>query len=276
MPTVVEIGPMVDLLAREWSAVDALCTPLTPEQYATPTCLPGWTVQDQLAHMAGVELMLDGVPAPEVDISHLDHVRNDVARMGEVWVEDMRRLSGPEVLEVFRAVTARRLASLRSMTQAEFDAPSWTPVGADETYGRFMRIRHFDVFMHEHDVRQALGLADRAEPDEVASALSEVEPSLGYIVGRRAGMPDGSRVRIALTGPAARTYRVVVDGRARVVADDAELGGEPTVSLSMSTMLFLRLAGGRQAAAPYLGGDVVLGGDEDLARQLAEHLTFTI
>ena len=39
------------------------------------------------------------------------------------------------------------------MTQADFDAPSWTPAGRDETYGRFMRIRHYDCFMHEHDIR---------------------------------------------------------------------------------------------------------------------------
>ena len=276
MATVVEIEPMVAMLAAEWAAVDEMCAPLSAEQFATPTCLPGWTVQDQLAHLAGVELMLDGVPAPQVDVSHLPHVHNDVARMGEVWVEDMRKLSGPEVLEVFRDVTGRRLAALRAMTQAEFDAPSWTPVGADETYGRFMRIRHFDTFMHEHDIRQALSLSDRAEPDEVASALSEIEPSLGYIVGRRAAMPDGSRVVIRLTGPVERTYRVVVDGRARSVDDDAGLGGEATVSLTMPTMLFFRLAGGRMPAGPHIGQDLVLGGDPELARQLADNLTFTI
>lgn len=276
MATVVEIEPMVAMLASEWAAIDGLCASLTTEQFATPTCLPGWTVQDQLAHLAGVELMLDGVPTPEVDVSHLSHVLNDVARMGEVWVEDMRKLSGPEVLEVFRQVTGRRVAALRAMTQAEFDAPSWTPVGADETYGRFMRIRHFDSFMHEHDIRQALMLADRAEPGEVASALSEIEPSLGYIVGRRASMPDGSRVMIRLTGPVERTYRVVVDGRARVVDDEVGLGGQPTVSLTMPTMLFLRLAGGRTPAGSHIGEDLVVGGDPDLARQLADHLTFTI
>ena len=276
MATVVQVVPMVQMLGREWAAVDEMCASLCAEQFATPTCLPGWTVQDQLAHLAGVELMLDGVAAPEVDVSHLTHVLNDVARMGEVWVEDMRTLSGPEVLEVFRQVTARRLAALRAMTQTEFDAPSWTPVGADETYGRFMRIRHFDTFMHEHDIRQALTLADRAEPDEVASALSEIEPSLGYIVGRRASMPDGSRVAIRLTGPVERTYRVLVDGRARVVEDESGLGGEPTVSLTMPTMLFLRLAGGRMPAGPHIGGDLLLGGDHELAHHLAEHLTFTI
>ena len=97
-------------------------------------------------------------------------------------------------------VTSGRLAALDAMSQAEFDAPSWTPVGSDETYGRFMRIRHFDCFMHEHDIRFALGLPARTDGADQASCLDEVATGLGYIVGRRAAMPDGSRVVIELTG----------------------------------------------------------------------------
>ena len=58
------------------------------------------------------------------------------------------------------------------MTQADFDAPSWTPAGRDETYGRFMRIRHYDCFMHEHDIRYALGLASEAGPVPTSSPPS--------------------------------------------------------------------------------------------------------
>ena len=78
------------------------------------------------------------------------------------------------------------------MTQADFDAPSWTPAGPDETYGRFMRIRHFDCFMHEHDMRGAVGAPDRPEPTHVASALDEVSTGLGFIVGKRAQAPGGA------------------------------------------------------------------------------------
>ena len=36
-----------ELLRADWAALDEVCTPLTDEQWATPTCLPGWTVRDQ-------------------------------------------------------------------------------------------------------------------------------------------------------------------------------------------------------------------------------------
>jgi uncharacterized protein (TIGR03083 family) len=273
MPTTVEIAPMVDLLVQGWAAVDELCSDLDDAAYATPTCLPGWTVQDQLAHLVATELMLEGVPAPKVDVSHLDYLRNDVARMNEVWIEDMRSLSGPEVLERFREVTARRGAALAAMDQSDFDAPSWTPVGADETYGRFMRIRHYDTFLHEHDVRAALDLPDRPDAAAVRSALAETSPALGYIVGRKAALPDGSRVRLVLTGPVGVEYLVEVDGRAAVVD---QLSGAADVTLTMPAMTFLRLTGGRVDGLERLAIDVDAAGNDTLARQLVANMTYTI
>lgn len=273
MPTIVEIEPMRDLLRADWAALDQLCAPLSDEQWATPTCLPGWTVQDVLAHIIGTELMLEGVPAPQVDVSHLTHLRNDIARMGEVWVEDLRSSSGPEVLERFREVTARRGAALDAMDQADFDAPSWTPVSKDETYGRFMRIRHYDTYLHEHDIRLALGAPDRVDVAAIEAALPEVDGALGYIVGRKAALPDGSVVRIDLTGPVVRTYVVVVDGRAQVV-EDPDL--EPEVTLAMSDLVFLRLTGGRTQPSDHLGDDLEISGDQSKGLHLASNMAMTI
>ena len=65
---------------------------------------------------------------------------------------------------------------------------------------------------------------------------------LGYVVGKKAGAPQGSRVRFELTGPAARTINVEVGERAAVVD---ELSGPPTVTLTMPAGVFARLGGGR-------------------------------
>lgn len=273
MPTTVDHDHSVTLLAEEWAAIDDLYTGFDDGHYATATCLPGWTVKDQLSHLLGTEAMLDGEPTPSVDVSHLTHLRNDVARAGEAWVESLRAVPGPDVLDRFRSVTQRRLASLRAMTQADFDAPSWTPAGPDETYGRFMRIRHYDCFLHEHDTRAAVGAPDRDDPSHVRSALDEVATGLGYIVGRKAGLPAGSCVRIDVEGSVSDTWLIEVTDRARVVE---HLDGGPTVAITLPTMLFLRLTGGRQDPVPHVGTDIALSGDDALARQLATHLAFTI
>ena len=273
MPTIVDRDRSIQLLRDEFEVITDLASALTDAQWATPTCLPGWTVQDVMSHMVGTEEMLSGLPAPVADLSHLDHVKNPIGAANEAWVESMRRLTGPEVRHRWQEVIAGRLASLEAMTQAEFDAPSWTPVGSDETYGRFMRIRHFDCFMHEHDIRFAVGLPARTDVDHQASCLEEVATGLGYIVGRRAGMPDGARVAIVLTGDPARTFFIQVDGRASEVD---VLDGPATVGIELPVPLFLRLTGGRDDGPSGPGGEVRLSGDPVLAERLAEHLAFTI
>lgn len=273
MPTIVDRDHYVRLLREEWAAIDALYSALDDEDYATATCLPGWDVKDQLSHILSTEAMLSGEPAPDVDVSHVAGLNNPIAVSNEQWIEGFRQCSGPEVLDTFRRVTAGRLATLDAMTQADFDAPSWTPAGPDETFGRFMRIRHFDCFTHEHDARVAVGAPDRDEPDHVQSALDEVATGLGYIVGRKARLPVGTSVRIEVDGPVEQTWLIDIPERAQVVD---HLDGEPTVSLRLPAMLFLRLTAGRVGADRYLGSDILLGGDEALARQLATNLAFTI
>jgi len=273
MATIVDRAAAVDLLRHEYGALVELGAGLEPRQWDVPTCLPGWTVRDTFSHVIGAEAMLLGEAAPSVDVSRLTHMRNAVAESNEVWVEALRGTTGPDVVARLEDVTSRRLALLDAMTQEEFDAPSWTPAGRDETYGRFMRIRHYDCYLHEQDIRLALGLPIRETVPDLASALDEVATGLGYIVGRRAALPEGSRVRIDLTGMLPRTYLVRVDGRATVV--DA-LDGEPTVGIELPAWRFLRLTGGRQDAGVDPGHAVRLTGDRELAARLASSLSFTI
>jgi uncharacterized protein (TIGR03083 family) len=273
VPTLLERDPMVELLRNEYGAIAALCAGLSEDEWDTPTCLPGWSVRDVLAHVIGTEAMLGGDPVPEADVSHLTHMRNPIAEANEVWVESMRGCTGPEMLVRFDDVTGRRLTALDAMTQSDFDAPSWTPAGRDETYGRFMRIRHFDCFMHEHDIRFAVGAAPRGDEDDVRSSLDEVSTGIGYIVGKRAALPGGTTVRIDLTGPAARAYLVEVGDRAALV----EAIDEPaTVEVSLPAMRFLRLAGGRDDGPPGPGNAAAITGDRALGEQLVANLAFTI
>ncbi len=273
MATIVDKEAAVDLLRNEYRALAEVCADLSPGQWDTPTCLPGWTVRDALSHVIGAEAMLLGEPAPSVDVSHVTHMRNPIAEANEVWVEALRGTTGPDMIARFEDVTSRRLAQLDVMTKEEFDAPSWTPAGKDETYGRFMRIRHYDCYLHEQDIRLALGLPTRETVPDLASALDEVATGLGYIVGRRAALPEGSRVRIDLTGLLPRTYLVQVDGRAAVV--DA-LDGEPTVGIELPARRYLRLTGGRRDPGVDPEDDVRFTGDRELGAHLVASLSFTI
>src|SRR5262245_26311162 len=106
--------------------------------------------------MIGTESILLGNASPTVDVTGLGQLRNDIGPVHDAWVEYRRGSPTEEILAEFRSVTDARRQALAAMTQADFDAESWTPAG-QATYGRFMQIRVFDCWMHEQDARVALG-----------------------------------------------------------------------------------------------------------------------
>jgi hypothetical protein len=137
-----------------------------------------------------------------------------------------------------------------------------------------MRVRIFDCWMHQHDIREAVkrlaGDTDFGGSDS-RLALDEMAASMGFVVGKLGGAPDGSRVRLELTGPLARTINVAVDGKARLVDDFG--GEEPTATIMLDGLLFARLAGGRQVVDHDL---VLYGGDEAVGKRIVEHLNYVI
>jgi uncharacterized protein (TIGR03083 family) len=262
----------VDALVGEWRALRELVAELTPEQWTTPTCLPGWDVRDQVAHVIGTEQMLAGEPTPDLPPdAPTDHLRNDIAKVNEAFVATLRSLPVDQLLATFDDVTARRTEALRSMSPEEFDAPSWTPAG-QATYGRFMQIRVFDCWMHEQDIRAALDVPGHTQGAPAEVALDEVALAVGYLVGKKAAAPDGSLVTIHLTGPIVRSFHVLVEGRAGMV-DEPPRPSDATISLPSA--LFMRLAGGRVDPESVVD-QVRIEGDQALGRQVATHLAYTI
>lgn len=261
---------VITTLVEEWSVIDRLLSGLARDQWTLPSCLPGWRVTDIVAHLIGTEAALAGDPTPgtDVDVKSLPHVRNDIAAFNEQWVLALRDETPAAMLTRFREVTARRAEQLSAMSQADFDASSWTPAGPD-TYARFMQIRIFDCWMHEQDIRVAAGVRGNEDGPMAEVSLGEAVRALGLIVGKRAGAPDGAIVRIELIEPLPRTLNVVVDGRARLTDDPP---GPPTATLRMSSSLFLRLSGGR--TKDHTGTE--LDGDRVLAQRVLDNLAFVI
>lgn len=273
--TVLDKTAVVAALSAVWQDIDDLVSGFDDEQWQAQTSLPGWSVRDVVAHIIGTESMLGGVGTPDadVDIATLEHVRNDIGAMNERWVRNLRGLGPAELLDRFRTVTARRRQALAEMSDDAWNDVTATPAGPD-SYGRFMRVRIFDCWMHEHDIRDAVGRpADDVTGAAAEHALDELAASMGFVVGKRGGAPDGSRVSIELTGPLSRTINVAVDGRGKVVDD---FGDEaPTASITLDGLLFSRLAGGRTPLAQHAAA-ITYGGDEAVGRRVVEHLNFVI
>ena len=157
------------------------------------------------------------------------------------------------------------------MGTEEFDAPTQTPVGM-APYRRFMEIRVFDCWLHEQDIRSAIGRPGHEDGPCAEMSVDEVARALGFIVGKQASAPDGSAVTIELIGPVYRAVHVAVEERAAVVT---KLDRPATATLHLPSTVFVRLAGGRADALPGLD-TIRLDGDLHLGRRVAQNLAFTI
>jgi len=266
--TLVPKDQVVQALRDEFAAIDALLSGLEEKEWSAPTPLPGWDVQANVAHIIGTESMLAGIPNPDVEVDReaRPHVRNDIGAFNEQWVVALADEPPTAVLDRFREITTARLAALDAMDQARWDEEGWTPAGTD-SYGRFMRIRAFDCWMHEQDIRDAVGRPGHEAGTTVDVALDEMGSALGFLVGKKAGAPDGTTVTFDLDG---RKFHVAVAGRAAVVDS---LPGPATATLGMSVGTFSRLGGGRidpGIATVHLAGDTALG------QAIVDNLGYTI
>lgn len=269
--TVVPRDPAIAALTAVWTSIETLAEGLTPEEWDSPSILPGWSVGDVITHVMTTELLLlgDAVPTVAADVETFGHVHNEIGAMNERWLEHYRAQGRDVVLADYRDATARRIAALDAMSQDDFDADSFTPAGPD-TYGRFMRIRVFDCWIHELDVRDTLGMPPPADSASAGHAFDEMYRALPYLVGKKAGVPDGSRIRIVVTGIVETTVNIAVDGRATIVPD---FDREPDATVTLNYADFARLAAGRASADPT---SATVSGDRALADDVLGNLTFAM
>ncbi|MDL9937319.1 maleylpyruvate isomerase family mycothiol-dependent enzyme [Gordonia sp. ABSL1-1] len=272
MPITLPAAPITEALTAQWRTIQTLAEALDERQWHTPSVLPGWSQADIVAHIIGTESLLAGRSVdPVPDAPAADHVRNPIGELNENWVQHFRDQSRAQVLAALDEILQVRTAALTAMSQQQFDEPTVTPAGPD-TYGRFMRIRIFDCWMHEIDLRDVLDGSVPADPNPARWAVDEIATSLPFVVGKRAGMPSGTRVLFEITGLAARTVRVEVGDRAAIV-DAFGDGDRADVTLTVDTVDFARLVGGRRGADP---GTVDIAGDRARGERIVGVLDYVI
>lgn len=270
MPTSNDRDTLVAAVTDALDSLVQLGTGLSEEQWSSESDVPGWTVKDNYSHVIGTELMLlgrsDEGDAPE----DAEHVKNDIGSFNEVSVDKRRGASGADVLAELASIADERKTALTAMSDEDFEAETFTPVGKD-TYGRFMQIRTFDIWIHEQDCRVPLGLDGHDSGPAVEVALDEMSTALGFVFGKKVGLPEGQSVRLELTGPTARTIDVRNDGRASIVDDLTD----PTTTITLPALTWFRLVAGRLSSDPS-APDITVTGVEDLARTVLDNANYTI
>ncbi|MFI0351910.1 maleylpyruvate isomerase family mycothiol-dependent enzyme [Actinomadura sp. 9N407] len=254
----------------------ALGEAFSPEDWKRPTDCPGWSVQDVAAHLVGTELLLLGEDpaAGHVMAEEPPHVRNDLGRLVEPGVDARRGRPGADVLAELRDVLDRRLAALG---ETDSEQPTVAPTGRMVPYREFMVFRAFDCYIHEHDIRRAVGRPGNLDAPAAFCARTIMESGLPMIVGKRSGAGTNRTVVFEVSEPVPFTSRIRIgeDGRARPDSGSGAVsvsGDVADVTLRMDWETFMRLAAGRCAPT-----DVKVGidGDADLAGRILANMVLT-
>ena len=248
-----------------WSSLQSLLANLTDDQWSTQSLCPEWDVAGVVMHLIAVEEMLLG-RAPHDFAERLPF--EEVAG----FTDAMTALTRSELAAKFAAVTSARSAELAVMSDEDFATPVMTPVGPG-TYGRFMDIRVFDFWVHEQDIRTPLNLPGHEDGVAAERSIDEIRMSMPYIAGKKVGVPDGSSLRVQLTGPVAGAITVRVDGRAGLV-DDTD---ETSATITADSTTFALLACGRvDPQSRIASGHISWSGDPELGERAARNLRFTM
>ena len=236
---------IIDTLGEVFASISALGAQLSEAQWKTATDLTGWSVQDNLAHLVGIERMLEGLPGTPHKAAPVAHVKNPIGESNENEIDSRRGFTGAQVLAEWNEIAAQRMGTLRSADEAYFAEPAMTPTGPG-TRADFLSIRVLDCWVHEQDMRRAVGIAGNLGGSAAEHTIDRLIRTIPIVVGKRAGTPDGQSVIIDITGGVSRhVICTVADGRASVVNVEPEA---PLARITMDTETFTVLATGRRDA----------------------------
>lgn len=216
--------PVADLVAdlhAEHEALDAVVAPLPPDRWGAATPSPGWSVADQIAHLAFFDdTAATAITDPERFASATATLLDAVTAgedMDELTLAWSRQLHAPELLTRWRTNRARLLEAAATLDDTQ-RVPWYGPsMGAKS----FVTARLMETWAHGQDVVDAVG-ARRVATDRLRhiAQLGVITRAWSY-VNRGLDVPEGV-VAVELTGPSGATWVWNDGGDAGVVRGPAE------------------------------------------------------
>jgi len=238
-PTLHPLEPVlvIERLSPLHAELIALLRSLTPDDWSRPTACALWSVRDIAAHLLDDDLRRlsfhrDGQPPPVGGpMSGADLVAF-VNRMNAEWVAVARRMSprvivdllevtGPWVVELFRATDPFAPAHWAVTWAGEEQSPHWFDVGRDYT----------ERWLHQEQIRDAVGARPLTGRDWLHPVLDLFMRALP-VAYRDTPAVEGTSVGVAIEGEAGDRWSVQHEaGRWRLYAG---IGPAPAATVTMT------------------------------------------
>ena len=192
-----DLGHLCDALAAEAAVLDAVVAPLDDGGWTTPTPAPGWTIHDQISHLAHFDDMcVLAATDPAAFRAGREHALADVDGFTAEIAAQHHALAHAELLAWWRRARAGVDATFRSIDPS-LRVPWYGP---DMSTAAAVTSRIMETWAHGQDVADARGVVrpDTVGLREVAHLGVRALPN-SFITQ---GLPVPSEpVRVELTGP---------------------------------------------------------------------------
>ncbi|GAA0936091.1 TIGR03084 family metal-binding protein [Pseudonocardia zijingensis] len=185
-------------LAAESQDLRALVAPLSEREWRCATPAPGWSIADQLVHLADVD---DAAVLAATDPDAFVAAAQLPRRTVDERVAEHRGRAGADVLRWFDDSRARLLdvfGALDPRTRVPWFGPSMSAASA-------LTARIMETWAHGRDVADALGVAP--EPSERLRHIAHLGVlARGYSLRGERGLDAGAEVRVELVSPGGTTW----------------------------------------------------------------------
>jgi uncharacterized protein (TIGR03083 family) len=272
MSDVKPLQELVDVWRLTADQVIDLLRQLEPDDWGRPTDLPGWNVRSIAAHMAHLESELAGNPQEHVDVPAAPHIKGLMGQYTEAG--PLARTDWPtdriiDELEQSVAARARALAA-DPPTDGSALGPSFAAL-LGWSWETLLTNRPFDLWMHEQDIRRAVGRPGDLDTAGAQHAAQVFAKSLPYVLGKRVEAPTGSTAVLVVTGPQELELAAAVRGDGRGVAL-TDVPAQPTTRITVDFESWTVLAGGRRTPDEV---HAKIEGDQELGRRILANLAVT-
>lgn len=261
----------IDAWTHSIEAISELCSPLSEGEWNRATACPGWSVRDVVSHVIGIESELLGDPRPIHTLPRdLRHVVDEISRYCEVPVDVRRCHTGPEMTSELEYTIIRRSRALRNENRDPEDEVRG-PMGRKLSLESLLRLRVFDVWVHEQDLRRALNEPGNLDSPGAALTRDYLIPSLAKVVAKKAAAAPGSTVVFDVHGALEFMRTVRVDGKGWGTVDSrVSLGPTATLTMDWETYLMLQCGRIKPTAA-----EVKIEGDDQLGSVIVANMVVT-
>jgi len=233
-----------EAFARAADAFYGLLGALSEEGWKT-VALRGLDVQGLVGHLIGVERdthrALAGDPAV-ADAEHVQSTQDSAVRQAgraPALTRDEWRRAADQTLDRARAAGSDPAGS----------CATWLAVhGIRLPLGDLLVVRAFELWVHDNDIRRAVGLPPSVPDPPVLRLMSDLAARMLPYAAARMGLRPGD-VHLVLTGPGGGTWDVAIGEGA---------GSQEGVAIVTDAVGFCRLAANRVTPAelgPHITGD---------------------